>query len=41
MKNIKNLSGFVSNMSKYEKMWLWWYAWGDTPANVGWGDCDD
>ncbi len=41
MNKIKNVSGFISNMSNYEKIWLWWYLWGDVPANVRWGDCED
>ena len=37
----KDLSGFLSNMSNYEKLWLWWAYWGELPAIIKYGDCDD
>ena len=33
--------GILKSLNNYEKLWLWWLIWGDNPANIRHGDCDD
>ncbi len=33
--------GMVSQLNNYEKLWMWWLIWGDNPAVINHGDCND
>lgn len=39
--NNRDFMDIVGHLNNYEKLWLWWLIWGDNPANIRDGDCND
>lgn len=37
----RNFMGIVKHLTNYEKLWLWWLIWGDSPTVINDGDCND